>query len=61
MSENINLKMTPLFELLLKENLECFNEMVRQGQAPDLKRVNLAGLDLCKGLDLSEAYLPAGQ
>lgn len=61
MPENLNLKLAPHFELLLEENLERFNEMVRQGHPPDLRGANLAGLDLrqalLKGLDLSGAYL----
>ncbi|MFH1035084.1 MAG: pentapeptide repeat-containing protein [Pseudomonadota bacterium] len=61
MSQNVNLKMAPHFELLLEENLERFNDLARQGQAPDLKGANLAGLDLrpalLKGLDLSGCYL----
>jgi uncharacterized protein YjbI with pentapeptide repeats len=61
MSDNDNLKLAPHFELLLEENQERFNELVRQGQAPDLRGANLAGLDLrkalLKGLDLSGCYL----
>ena len=61
MSANTNLKLAPHFEMLLEENQERFNDLARQGQAPDLKGANLAGLDLRKaqlqGLDLSGCYL----
>ena len=61
MADHTDLKLAPRLDLLLEENLERFNELVRQGQPPDLKGANLAGLDLrkalLKGLDLSGCYL----
>lgn len=61
MADHTDLKLAPHYQLLLEENLEQFNDLVRQGKAPDLRGANLAGLDLrkalLKGLDLSDCYL----
>lgn len=50
-----------LVELLFKENIEKFNQLVAEGKPPDLRNSNLAGFDLrdahLKGLDLSGSYL----
>ncbi len=51
----------PKPDLLFEENLDRFNQLVEQGQAPDLRNQNLSGLDLrrarLRGLDLSGSYL----
>lgn len=61
MADHTDLKLAPRAELLLEENLERFNDLVRQGQPPDLRGANLAGLDLrqalLRGLDLAGCYL----
>ena len=47
----------PRIDLLVEERFDEFNDLVRQGKAPDLRNANLSGLDLrkalLKGLDLS--------
>lgn len=53
----------PKVELLFEENIPKFNQMVAQGQAPDLRNCNLSNLDLREanltGLDLTGCYMRA--
>lgn len=53
----------PKFELLLEENVDKFNQLVKAGKAPDMKNANLSGLDLRKahlrGLNLTGCYMRA--
>jgi hypothetical protein len=60
MTEDVEIRTKPKFELLFEENIDRFNRLVADGKAPDMRGANLSGLDLKKadlrGLDLSGSY-----
>jgi hypothetical protein len=61
MERDKDIRAIPKVEMLFEENIESFNRLVEEGQAPDLRNTNLSGMDLrkgrFKGLDLAGCYL----